>query len=187
MSIFQKLKAKVNDHVTKISPDQLTRGWKYPVSSFKTRRSDYMTKNGTYPDNLLAYIKINNLNYYTCLPAVYNDQNAEAVDEMNSAINEGKIPFIVFYGKDGKRNHIVVHEFGEELDKNLLKKFDEKMEGQENSFNQPSTSKDSSSEEKTPQKRTSEGHTSQEQDLPSSPSVKRQKSSDCTRRGYNIS
>lgn len=74
MSIFKKIKQIINDHATKISPDCLEKGKKYEVYEFKSRRSDYANKDGSFPQNLVAYFKINNLRYYTTLPALYNNQ-----------------------------------------------------------------------------------------------------------------
>lgn len=63
--------------------------------------------------NLITYFKDGVNRYYITMPTLYNDINTDDLNEMNNAIKEGKPPSIVYYGKDGNRNDIVIHEFGE--------------------------------------------------------------------------
>ncbi|KAK3919190.1 UPF0182 protein [Frankliniella fusca] len=127
MSVFQRLKSKVSNHATIMSPDSLERGVLYPVTEFRLRQSDFLDKKGNYPTNLLAYFSINELKYYMTCPALYNGTSSEDVEEMNAEIRKGKVPSICYYGKDGKRNDVLIHPHGEGVDEKRLEEFTVKM------------------------------------------------------------
>lgn len=119
MSVFAFLKAKVESHAGKRAPDELVPGMRYPVYMFVQRQSDYIDKKTQqYPMTLVAYVQDPTLpsKYYVTMPALYNNLDEDRVKELNSAIQPGKHPVIVYYGKDGKRNDVLIHTHDEEND-----------------------------------------------------------------------
>ena len=115
MSVFRKLQQRVAEHAGKRFPDQLVPGKLYPVYKFQQRKSDYPKAKGSneYPLTLVAYVEDGVSNYYLTMPSIYNDLSAEDVQEMNQEIASQKPPSICYYGKDGNRNDVLIHPFGE--------------------------------------------------------------------------
>ncbi|XP_034250751.1 uncharacterized protein LOC117651103 [Thrips palmi] len=126
MSVFTLLKNRVEAHAGKRTPDELIPGVRYPVYSFTQRKSDYIDKKTqTHPMTLVAYVidPKTSGKYYITLPSLYNDLDIDQVKELNDAILPGKAPVIVFYGKDGKRNDVLIHRHDEDTDECKLKSY----------------------------------------------------------------
>ena len=122
MSVFKALRDRRSAYAGKKLPTDLTRGLKYICYDFNQRRSDFIDKaKQTHPMTLVAYIKdpaTGNKYYVTC-PALYNDLTEVQLQELKDAIVKGKPPFIVYYGRDGNRNELILHEHDESKFQNL--------------------------------------------------------------------
>ncbi|KAJ1521824.1 hypothetical protein ONE63_003459 [Megalurothrips usitatus] len=115
-NVFQFLKQKTADHAGKRAPDKLQRGVPYQCYEFLQRKSDYLDKTtNEFPMTLVVKVKEPDsaLKYYVTMPLLFNNLTPEHVVQLNCAVKANKPPFIVFYGNDGARNDVLLHEHGD--------------------------------------------------------------------------